>query len=87
MVVLLSDPNRPGGPLMTVDRLRRGIEELQPEAYRTLGYYERWLLSVIAAMRELGLVSDEDLERRAAAAAIAHARDHGDGDDHDHDHD
>jgi hypothetical protein len=59
---------------MTVDELRRGIESLAPEDYRELGYYEKWLLSMIAILAERGLVDPEALARRAAA--IAHERDH-----------
>jgi len=44
--VLLSDPKRPGGQLMTVDELRRGIESLGREAYDSLSYYERWISSI-----------------------------------------
>jgi hypothetical protein len=71
---LLTDASRPGGPRMTVDELRRGIESLAPEDYRELGYYEKWLLSMIAILAERGLVDPEALARRAAA--IAHERDH-----------
>ena len=83
---LLTDRARPGGPLLTVDRLRRGIEELDPEHYRSLGYYQKWLLSLIEAMRERGLVTDAGLSARLHAAAAAHERDHGEHDHH-HDHD
>jgi len=79
---LLTDRTRPGGPLMTVDRLRRGIEELSPGTYLELGYYEKWLLSLIEAMRERGLIDDADLIARLEAAAEAHERYHG---DHHHD--
>ncbi len=71
---VLTDASRPGGPRMTVDELRRGIESLAPADYRNLGYYEKWLLSMIAILAERGLVDAAALERRAAE--IAHERGH-----------
>jgi len=73
---LLSDPNRPGGPLMSVDELRRGIEALSPEAYRSLGYYEKWLQSMIAIMAEKGVIDRGALERRLADVEREHEREH-----------
>ena len=35
-----------GKGLFTVDGLRRGIEDLGPEAFETMTYYERWIASV-----------------------------------------
>ena len=43
IMMVLTDPSRAGGPLMTVDQLRRGVESLSAQAYATLGYYQRWL--------------------------------------------
>ena len=76
LMQLLSDPKRPGGPLMSVDELRRGIESLSADQYRSLGYYERWLQSLIAVMTEKGVVDRAELERRFAEAARAHEREH-----------
>jgi hypothetical protein len=73
---LLSDPNRPGGALMTVDELRRGIEALSPEAYRSLGYYEKWLQSMIAIMTEKGVIDPGALELRLAEVEREHADEH-----------
>jgi hypothetical protein len=50
--------------LMTVDELRRGIEQLG--AYDELGYYERWIESITAAMLEKGLLTADELGRRLA---------------------
>jgi len=74
---ILSDGTRPGGPRMTVDELRRGIEELTPEQYRDLAYFSKWLRSMIALMSERGIVSRDELEQRAAEIAEAEAREHG----------
>jgi hypothetical protein len=61
----LTDAARPGGPHMTVDELRRGIEALPPDDYRELGYYAKWLLSMIAVLAERGIVDAAQIERRA----------------------
>jgi hypothetical protein len=71
---VLTDGGRPGDPQMTVDELRRGIEALSPDDYRSLGYYEKWLLSMIAILHERGTIDREILERRAHE--IAHERGH-----------
>ena len=75
----LTDPSRPGGPVMVVDELRRGIESLAPEAYASLGYYEKWLLSMLAILNERGTIDAVDVRLRATAIAR-------DLRDHDHDH-
>jgi len=76
LMQLLSDPQRPGGALMSVDELRRGIESLSADEYRSLGYYERWLQSLIAIMTEKGVLDGAELERRFAEVERAHEREH-----------
>ena len=61
--------------IMTLDELRRGIEEIGPDAYDRLGYFERWITSIgnvllekgVVTVAELGVAMDE--VRRAAAVA------------------
>ncbi len=77
---VLTDPSRPGGPVMLVDELRRGIESLAPEAYVRLGYYEKWLLSMLAILDERGTIDAANVRRRATEIERT-LRDH----DHDHD--
>jgi hypothetical protein len=36
--------------LMTVDELRQGIEELNADAYKTWGYYDKWAASAAKAL-------------------------------------
>ncbi len=66
MVRLLSmrDP-----PIVTVDEMRRGIEELPPELYDTLSYYERWIASLTNILVEKGVLDADELKARAAADA------------------
>ena len=80
----LTDPNRSGGPIMVLDELRRGIESLAPQAYASLGYYEKWLLSMLAILDERGTVDAARVRRRATEIA-RELRDH-DHDDHENMH-
>ncbi len=63
MLVLLGDSKR---RIIDTAELRRGIESLGPEAYDTLGYYERWAASIAAVLVEKGVVTQDELDRRAA---------------------
>jgi hypothetical protein len=71
MMQLLTDPSRPGGQVMTVDELRRGVESLEPEDYRSLSYYQRWLRSILAIMIERGHVEEAALEAKLAELGAA----------------
>jgi hypothetical protein len=72
----LTDATRPGGPLMTVDELRRGIEALPESDYRDLGYFEKWLLSMVAIMTEKGAIDRAALDARVAAVTAAYEDEH-----------
>lgn len=80
----LTDATRPNGPHLVVDELRRGIEAL-PD-YHARGYYERWLLSMIAILGERGAVDADAIALRAAEIAreLAYGRTPGNDRDHDH---
>ena len=86
----LTDATRPGGPQMTVDELRYGIESLPEADYRGLGYFEKWLLSMIAVMSRKGAVDRAALDERVAAVTRSyhaeHAREHADDGDRAHEH-
>lgn len=47
---------------------RRAIEEIDPPAYLSTSYYERWLRGTCALLLETGAVSPEELDGAAAAA-------------------
>ncbi|MEO1330846.1 MAG: ScnB-like protein [Pseudomonadota bacterium] len=55
--------------LMTVDSLRRVLEDMGPESFETMTYYERWIASVTQNMIEAGVFTVEEL--RAKTAEIA----------------
>jgi Nitrile hydratase beta subunit len=64
MLVLLTDKKR---AIMRVDELRRGIEQLPPDAYDRLNYYQRWIHSIAAILTEKGVLDKAELEARVAA--------------------
>ncbi|MFT7692294.1 MAG: hypothetical protein ACI8P2_000913 [Candidatus Latescibacterota bacterium] len=51
-------------PLMNVDQLRRGIEELAPDDYDKLSYYERWAASIVDNMVRNGHITLDELARK-----------------------
>jgi len=65
---LLSDKKR---RIITVDELRRGIEELGPGAYDEMSYYERWIASVTNNLLEKGVITVDELGRRMAEISAA----------------
>ena len=52
--------------LMTTDSLRRVLEDMGPDAYETMTYYERWIASVAQNMVEAGAVTTEELGAKMA---------------------
>ncbi len=60
---LLSSPEK---GIIRVDELRRQIESLDPERYETYSYYQRWLTAIENLVIEKGIVTAEELDRRAA---------------------
>ena len=44
--------------LLTVDEMRRGWEQLQPEAYDKMSYYEKWASSISSIMLERGALTE-----------------------------
>jgi hypothetical protein len=56
-----------GRGLIEIDELRRGIEQLPPEAYRALGYYERWISSIARVLVEKGILTQAEIDARSAA--------------------
>jgi hypothetical protein len=54
------------GRLIQVDEMRRAIEDLPPEDYRKLAYFEKWAMGVGALVVEKGLVTRAELDQRRA---------------------
>ena len=51
-----------GKGMMTVDEMRRGIEQLHPEHYKAFGYYEKWAAATAQILIERGKISDSELD-------------------------
>jgi len=60
---LLADPKR---KVITVDELRRHIEELGPGAYDEMSYYQRWMASIGNNLLEKGVIGVDELGRKMA---------------------
>ncbi|MGI9509145.1 MAG: hypothetical protein ACR2QJ_07340 [Geminicoccaceae bacterium] len=60
---LLTDKKR---RVMTVDELRRNIEELGPGAYDEMSYYQRWMASIGNNLLEKGVIGVDELGRKMA---------------------
>ena len=58
--------------VLTVDELRRGIEEIGPGAYDELSYYERWVTSITNNLLEKGIVGVSELGEAMARAQARH---------------
>jgi nitrile hydratase len=52
--------------IRSVDELRRGIEDLAPEEYLALTYYERWIRSTEQILVEKGVLSHAEVDRKVA---------------------
>lgn len=90
-------------PVMRVDEMRRGIEELDPRLYDALDFYQRKTLAIRNVLVGRGVLDAAELEAavewlrrerekdRARARELpehrAHGHDHDGDPDHDHDHD
>ena len=51
---------------LTVDEMRRGIEEMGPGAYDEHSYYERWITSTTNVLIEKGLITIDEPGRKMA---------------------
>ena len=53
----------------TVDGLRRVLEDMGPDAFETMTYYERWIASVNQNLIEAGVYTTAELAQRMSAVA------------------
>ncbi len=60
-------------PIITIDELRRGIEELPPEVYDGVSYYEKWIAGLTEILVEKDVLSREELDARMADVAARKA--------------
>ena len=52
------------GGRITVDELRKNIEQLPPQAYDDLSYYEKWIASLTQTLIQRGVITTEELGRK-----------------------
>jgi hypothetical protein len=53
----------------TVDGLRRVLEDMGPDAFETMTYYDRWIASVNHTLIEAGVYTTSELAQRMTAVA------------------
>ena len=53
----------------TVDGLRRVLEDMGPDAFETMTYYERWIASVNQNLIEAGVYTTNELAQRMTDVA------------------
>ena len=53
--------------IKTTDEHRRAQESLDPEVYKSLGYYERWISATEMLLVEKNILTTEEIDERAAA--------------------
>ena len=58
-----------GKGYFTVDGLRRVLEDMGPEAFETMTYYERWIASVNQNLIEAGVYTTAELAQRMSDVA------------------
>ncbi|MEM7222468.1 MAG: hypothetical protein AAF495_05780 [Pseudomonadota bacterium] len=59
-------------PLLRVDELRRGIEQLGAKAYEEMTYYERWMASITHVLLSRGVITSDELGRKMAEVEARH---------------
>ena len=52
------------GHRITVDERRRHIEQIPPEDYDRMSYYERWVVSLGQALIQRGVLTTDELGRK-----------------------
>ena len=62
LLVLLSSADQRA---IRVDELRRAIESLPPEAYETMGYYERWISAIEILLIEKNVLTKVEIDHKA----------------------
>ena len=67
LLVLLA--SRLPTPILTTDELRRGIESLDADAYRTWSYYARWAASMCNILLERKVISETEIYEELDGAA------------------
>jgi len=62
ILMLLSNAEK---RVIRCDELPRAIESLAPDAYEKLSYYERWITAIETLLIEKGVLTREEIDRKA----------------------
>ena len=46
------------------DEMRRAIEDMRPEEYRRVGYFDKWAVGISTLVVEKGLMTSDEIARR-----------------------
>lgn len=55
-----------GKEIRRVDESRRAIESIDPAQYESMGYYDRWVVSLETALVEKNILTKEEIDRKTA---------------------
>jgi hypothetical protein len=50
--------------LAKTDEMRRAIEDMKPQGYQRLGYFDKWAVGFSTLVLEKGLMTRDEIERR-----------------------
>ena len=53
--------------IRTTDEMRRAIESLEPSAYESMSYYERWTAALEILLMEKGILTAAEIDDRVSA--------------------
>ena len=51
-------------PVAKTDEMRRAIEDMKPEDYQRLGYFDKWAVGISTLVVEKGLMTSDEIKRR-----------------------
>jgi nitrile hydratase len=57
-------------PLATTDQLRRCVEGLEPEAYASWGYYDKWSVALTTILLEIGVITQAEMDAELNGDAV-----------------
>lgn len=66
LTALVSTVGPTKAKINTVDEFRRAREDLEPDFYKSLTYFEMWAHGFVRLMEEKGVLTRAEVERRVA---------------------
>jgi nitrile hydratase len=56
--------------IFNLDEFRRAIEDMEPEKYEALTYYERWTVAIENLLVQKGVLTREEIDRKVEENAL-----------------